>query len=113
MGFEVVAFVWPSYTPSVDTDPVAKAKWEKDFKLKNDPCINKVGYFLRRTSIDELPQLWNLLKGEMSLVGSLLVVQAELERYDNDAIYYLLARHDRPVAGEWPQRFGLLYPRLP
>jgi UDP-galactose-lipid carrier transferase len=76
----------------LDTDPFAKAEWEKDFKLKNDPRINKVGHFLRRTSLDELPQLWNVLKGEMSLVGPRPVVQAELERYGDDVAYYLMAK---------------------
>lgn len=73
-------------------DPIAKAEWDKDFKLKNDPRISQIGHFLRRSSIDELPQLWNVLKGDMSLVGPRPVVQDELERYGDDVAYYLLAK---------------------
>lgn len=73
-------------------DPVAQAEWDQDFKLKNDPRISKLGDFLRRTSLDELPQLFNVLKGEMSLVGPRPVVQAELERYGDDVDYYLMAK---------------------
>lgn len=62
-------------------DPAAKAEWDKEFKLKDDPRITKSGAFLRKTSLDELPQLWNVLKGEMSLVGPRPIVQAEVPRY--------------------------------
>ena len=63
------------------TDPQAKAEWDKDFKLKNDPRVTPIGEFLRRTSLDELPQIFNVLKGEMSLVGPRPIVQEEVPRY--------------------------------
>jgi len=74
------------------TDPEAKAEWDKDFKLKNDPRITPIGHFIRKTSLDELPQLWNVLKGEMSLVGPRPVVEAELERYGDDVEYYFMTK---------------------
>ncbi|MGR2854705.1 undecaprenyl-phosphate galactose phosphotransferase WbaP [Erwinia sp. 1181_3] len=74
------------------TDPVARAEWDKDFKIKNDPRITKVGQFIRRTSLDELPQLWNVVRGEMSLVGPRPVVEDELSRYAGDVDYYLMAK---------------------
>ena len=72
--------------------PEARVEWEKDFKLKNDPRITKIGAFIRKTSLDELPQLFNVLKGEMSLVGPRPIVQEELERYEEDVDYYLMAK---------------------
>lgn len=74
------------------SNPEAKAEWDKDFKLKNDPRITKVGRFIRRTSLDELPQLFNVLKGEMSLVGPRPVVPDELTRYLENVDYYLMAK---------------------
>ena len=74
------------------TDPEAKAEWDKDFKLRNDPRITKVGAFIRKTSLDELPQLFNVLKGEMSLVGPRPIIKEELERYEEDVDYYLMAK---------------------
>ncbi|MFH1493849.1 MAG: undecaprenyl-phosphate galactose phosphotransferase WbaP [Pseudomonadota bacterium] len=80
-------------------DSVASAEWGRDFKLKSDPRITSIGEFLRKSSLDELPQLWNVLKGDMSLVGPRPVVEAELERYGDLVDYYLEARPG--ITGLW------------
>ena len=59
--------------------------YKKDWKLQNDPRITRLGAFLRTTSIDELPQLLNVLKGEMSLIGPRMITVPELARYGGDA----------------------------
>ena len=65
----------------LNDNPAAREEWELEFKLKNDPRVTPIGKVLRRTSLDELPQIFNVLRGEMSLVGPRPVIQEELDKY--------------------------------
>jgi lipopolysaccharide/colanic/teichoic acid biosynthesis glycosyltransferase len=80
-------------------DPQARAEWARDQKLTDDPRITSVGQFLRRSSLDELPQLLNVLRGEMSLVGPRPITVSELTRYGSVRWHYLSVRPG--ITGLW------------
>ena len=80
-------------------NPEAAAEWARDFKLADDPRITRLGRILRKTSLDELPQIWNVLTGEMSFVGPRPVTRTELGKYHGYEWCYLAARPG--VTGLW------------
>jgi Undecaprenyl-phosphate galactose phosphotransferase WbaP len=80
-------------------DPAARVEWRRTHKLKNDPRVTPVGDFLRRTSLDELPQLWNVLTGTMSLVGPRPIVAAEVEKYGEYFADYCMVKPG--ITGLW------------
>jgi Undecaprenyl-phosphate galactose phosphotransferase WbaP len=83
----------------LERDPDLRAEWIRDHKLRNDPRVTRLGRFLRRTSLDELPQILNVLRGEMSLVGPRPVVREELLRYGRNVGTYLAAKPG--ITGLW------------
>ncbi len=80
-------------------DPLARAEWDRDHKLRLDPRVTPIGDFLRRSSIDELPQLFNVLRGEMAIVGPRPIVTAEVSRYGRRFAAYCSLRPG--ITGLW------------
>jgi lipopolysaccharide/colanic/teichoic acid biosynthesis glycosyltransferase len=84
----------------LEADPEARREWREHRKLRDDPRIlGRLGQFLRRSSLDELPQIFNVLRGDMSLVGPRPVTDAELRHYGRDVGWYLAARPG--ITGAW------------
>jgi len=81
------------------SDPELRKEWEETQKLKDDPRITRRGGFLRRTSLDELPQLWNIIRGDMSVVGPRPIIEDEVRRYGRDIEHYDSVRPG--VIGLW------------
>jgi exopolysaccharide production protein ExoY len=78
-------------------DPVARKEWDRTQKLRDDPRITRIGRFLRKSSLDELPQLWNVLKGDMTLVGPRPMMPEQRSLYPGEAYYRLLPG----ITGPW------------
>lgn len=81
------------------SNPKAMCEWNRSHKLANDPRVTRFGNFLRKCSLDELPQLWNVIRGDMSLVGPRPIVADELDRYGNKAQMYCSVRPG--ITGLW------------
>jgi len=86
-------------TDLLQNNPKLRSEWERNQKLRSDPRVTPFGCFLRKTSLDEVPQLWNVLRGEMSLIGPRPIVDAEVPKYSN--IYQLYQRVKPGISGLW------------
>ena len=96
-------------THLLETDPVIAAEWSLTHKLQDDPRITKVGKFLRVTSLDEIPQLFNVLRMEMSLVGPRPITADEVGRYGDAIHYYYRARPGLTGLWQVSGRAGINY----
>jgi exopolysaccharide production protein ExoY len=83
----------------INDNPAARAEWNATRKLRRDPRVTRLGRFLRVTSLDELPQLWNIVKGDMSFVGPRPIVEDEIARYGAAIGHYYRARPG--LTGPW------------
>jgi Undecaprenyl-phosphate galactose phosphotransferase WbaP len=83
----------------LEADSALRAEWDASHKLKADPRVTKLGRFLRQTSLDELPQIWNVIRGEMSLVGPRPIVQEEAVKYGEEIDLYEKVRPG--ITGLW------------
>lgn len=83
----------------LSSDRSLREEWDRDHKLRDDPRVTRLGKFLRSTSLDELPQLWNVFKGEMSLVGPRPVTREELLRYGRNMLLYMMVKPG--ITGLW------------
>lgn len=106
-GRTFLCYKFQSMAPDADarlarllaSDVDARAEWHRDHKLRRDPRVTTIGRFLRKTSLDELPQLINILRGEMSLVGPRPIVAAEVSRYGRRFVHYCSVRPG--ITGVW------------
>lgn len=92
------------------SSPEAKAEWDASHKLKNDPRVTRLGHFLRRKSLDELPQFFNVLVGDMSLVGPRPIVRSEIKHYSAEIFRYCRCRPGLTGLWQTSGRSDLPYP---
>ncbi|MBC7925299.1 MAG: sugar transferase [Bryobacteraceae bacterium] len=113
--------LWKFRTMVVDGDellegylaenPEAAREWRVSRKLRQDPRVTRVGRLLRRTSLDELPQLWNILRGEMSIAGPRPIVEQEIAQYGTVFPLYTMARPGLTGLWQVSGRNSISYPR--